>query len=182
MFEQKVSSRYAQAVLSTAISTGFADRVFDDFIIIRDTIKSSREFYTFLKSPIIRFWQKKKVFQEVFSSSVSELTLNFIILLADKHRESLLPSIIAQYQAQYNAENNRLPVEISSAVALSDDLKKKIMTRLEGYTKKTVLPEYSIDKKLKGGITVRIDDWVFDGSIKNQLEILFKKLSEGKEI
>ena len=110
---------------------------------------------------------------------MSKLTMDFLIMLIEKRRGELMISIIEQFENQYNVYNNKLPVEVESAVELSEDIKNKIVTRIADWTKKTVLPKFRINPALKGGFLVKIDDWVFDSSIKNQLELLYKSLAEG---
>lgn len=182
MTEYKVSNRYARALLETAREEKVLDEVFSDFKTIDDVVSQSRELQVFIKSPIVQFWKKKKVFTELFGPFVSKLTMSFILLLANKRREALLLSIMEQFITQYNVLKNRLPVKIFSAVELNEDVRKKVVMKLESTTGKTVLPDFQLDESIKGGIVVRIDDWVFDASVRNQLEVLFKKLATGQPI
>ena len=107
------------------------------------------------------------------------MTLEFLLYLIDKRRGELILSIIAEYEMQYNIYNKRLPIQISSAIELNDEIKKDVVSRVSDLTKMEILPEYTINKELKGGILVRIGDWVFDATIKNQLSNLHKILIEG---
>jgi F0F1-type ATP synthase delta subunit len=43
----------------------------------------------------------------------------------------------------------------------------------------TVVPDYTIDSKIKGGLKVQIDTWVYDASISNKLNALYTKLTTG---
>jgi F-type H+-transporting ATPase subunit delta len=93
-------------------------------------------------------------------------------LLTEKSRENLLGDIAYQYELIYNEANNRLPVIIYSAVELDEDSKSQIETKLTEWTKKTILSEYKVDPSIKGGLKIKISDWVFDASIQNQLNKL----------
>jgi F-type H+-transporting ATPase subunit delta len=178
MLEYKVSYRYAKALIETAVKQGVSDQIFEDFKKVDETYKMSRELRSLTVSPVFQQWRKKKIYNEVFSQEkISQLTLNFLIMLIDKRRGELIPSIVAQYIVQYNILNNKLVVEIQSAVELTDDLKNKIISRLTEWSNKTILPNYIINKSLKSGLLVRIDDWVFDASLRNQLNILYKELA-----
>ena len=180
MTEKRVSSRYARALLSTAKEADQVDTVFNDLDKIKKITGESRDFYNLLKSPVIPFWQKKDILKEILEPAVSELTLKFVLLLADKRRESMLGSIIEEYVRQYNEFKNRIPVAITSAVELQDEIRQKIQSKLEEVTEKIVLSDFIVDERLKGGILIRIRDWVYDASIRNQLQVLHEKLaSEG---
>jgi F-type H+-transporting ATPase subunit delta len=182
MTEQRVSNRYASALLDTAEQEGITDQVYNDFLLIKSTFRLSHELRAMTASPIFQQWRKKKIYEELFTGRVSQLVLKFLILLLDKRRGELIPSIIIQFQNQYNILKNRLQVEISSAIELNDEIKGKIIEKLTIMTQKTILPEFNVNPSLKGGVLVRIEDWVYDATIKNQLDILLKSLSEGEVV
>jgi len=177
MTEQKVSYRYALALLETAKLEGVVENIYNDLKFIRHTIEQSKDLKNLTFSPVIPFWRKKKIYEEIFSEKLNPLTMKFITLLSNKRRERLLPDICYQYEAQFDELNNILPVEIETAVDLSDLIKLKIVQKIEKQTNKKVIPDFKINKSMKGGLLVKIKDWVYDASLKNQLEILFKKLS-----
>lgn len=182
MTEQRVSTRYARSILETANQENITGRVLEDFYTVLEMIKASRELQNLIDSPIVQYWKKKKVFTELFSPVVSELTMKFINLLTEKRREKLISHIIIQYEKLYNKLNGRLPIEIFSAIELSDEIKNKITEKMKEKTGKTVLTSFIIDPSLKGGMLIKVDDWVFDASVKNQLEKLFEKLASGQAI
>ncbi len=178
MTEQRVSSRYARALLDTAVAENVADKIFEDFRIVNTVLEESHELRVFTSSPVIQHWRKKGVYKEIFEGNISTLTMAFLTFLLDKKRGELIRSIIVQYDDQYNRMMNRLPVEFTSALGLNDDLKKKLSEKIAEVTKKEVLPKYKTDPALQGGVLVRIDDVVYDSSILHQLELLYKKLAE----
>ena len=180
MLEKRVSFRYARALLDTASEKGLAAEVFKDIQKVRATLEISKELRSLTESPVFQLWKKKQIYKAIFTEEkISDLTMNFLILLIDKRRGELIISIIRQYEMQYNLLNNRLEADIISALELNDELKKQVIDKLHNWTKKTILPTFIVDEKIKGGLLVRIDDWVFDASVKQQLDTLFKKLSEG---
>lgn len=180
MTEQKVSSRYAKALLDTSTAESLNDIVVKDLDLVKNMINSSRDLSNFIKSPIISETQKRKVFDELLSDKVHKLTLNFINVLLEKGRESLIVSIIIQFENLYNLRNNRVKVEIKSASELTEDIKSKVLNKLTEVTGKIILPKFFVDKSLKGGLSIRVEDWVYDASLKTQLELLRQSLSEGK--
>ncbi len=172
MNEKKVSSRYAKAVYSLAKESNLQDTILSDFTLILKTIADSRELSNLVESPVISSKKKYDVFKEVFGDSISDSTFNFIKLLTEKSRENLLDDIAIEYELIYNEANNRLPVIIYSAVELDEDAKSQILSKLTDWTKKTILSEYKVDSSLKGGLKIKISDWIFDASIQNQLDKL----------
>ena len=178
MTEQRVSSRYAAALIDAAKQENILDAVFDDLRLVGTYIDASRELTNMLKSPVINHWKKKNSLTEIFEGKISTLTLNFLILLAEKRRESLCRDIIEQFVKQYNKFKGLLPVEITSANELATDIKNKITNKLNEITKMQIIGSYTIDKSIKGGVKIRIDDWVYDASLASQLDLLYKSLAD----
>ncbi len=182
MTESKVSLRYAKSLIDVTELNGSSELVQKDFAYIIKTIKSSRELASLIKSPIVQNWKKKKILQEIFETSISKLTFDFIMLITEKHREKLLFSIIQQFENLYNIQNNRIVVKITSAIEIEGSLKAKILHNIQLMLNKVVLPDFSVVPSLKGGIQIQVEDWVYDASISRQIEILRKNLIEGKNI
>lgn len=179
MTEQRVSSRYARAIFQLAEEQNVSDAVLQDFSLIIEVVADSRELMNLLKSPVVPHFKKQSIFSEIFKGKISDITLQFLLLLTDKRRENILDSIIMQYVSLYNEKNNRLPIEVHSAVELSDDLKNSIVSKLEKYTGKTLIPSFDENAELKAGMLIRIEDWVFDATLKNQLKNLHDRLMTG---
>lgn len=179
MIEQRVSLRYARAILETAVEGKIDKEIYDDFLFVIKTLNSSKEFAAITTSPVVQHWRKKKIYDEIFKGKINDLTLSFLTLLTDKRRDKLIPSIVRQYVIEYDKLHNRLPAEIVSAIELDDSTKNEIVGKLAAWTKMQILPEFAVDPNVKGGMLVRIDDWVFDATIRNQLQVLYRTLAEG---
>lgn len=179
MAESRSSYRYALAVIGVAEEIKQLDRVRDDFAVVSKAIGESREFALFLKSPIVNQSTKKKLLETVFKSSVSDLTLKFMLLITDKGREMLLPEIIRQFNSLYDQRRGMINVSVKSAAKLSPEQQKQLSDRLQKITGKSVRLAEELDPKLIGGFTVQYEDTVWDGSVKRQLEALREKLAGG---
>jgi F-type H+-transporting ATPase subunit delta len=182
MIEYRVSFRYARAVLNLATQEGIAEEVLSDFQYISESIKQSKDLRAFINSPVILHLKKKKIINEVFQSKINKLTHAFVLLLTEKGREGLLVSIAYQFKVQYNLQFGRLPVQITSANELPENVKIDITDKISKWTNKVVLSDFTVNKTIIGGLQLKIDDWVFDSSVRNQLNLLHKQLIEKKSL
>jgi F-type H+-transporting ATPase subunit delta len=178
MTEQKVSLRFARALLNIAQAEKLTDTVYGDLNELVRLLSISRELRQLAESPVVQHWRKAKALKEILEGKISPLTYNFLMLLVDKGRLGLIQAITVQFEILYNLLNNKLVVEIISAIEMTDELKSKTIKTLSDITKKTILPTYKVDEKIQGGVTVQIGDWVYDASLSNQLELLHKRLAE----
>lgn len=172
MRETRTGNRYAKAILQLAEEEKKTDQLTSDFNLLDGLIKKSRDLRLLLDSPIINRQKKKKALSAIFEKKVGDITLKFLLLLTDKNREALLPSIISQYNRLLDEKNNVVNAEVITVVPFTDSQAQEIKKKLERITRKTVRLSFKINAKLIGGFKVRIEDTVFDGSILQQFKLI----------
>ena len=177
MTEQSVSYRYAKAVIDSAQTESITDTLYQDFLQVEQMLNISHDLRTYIKSPVVPELKKLRIMNEIFDSRISDVTMRFLRFLVMKGRGELIIDIIAQYEMLYNKLNNKLKIEVTTALELNESIKAGLISKITSMTNKEILPEYKVDNSVTGGILVKIDDWVYDATLKNQLENLFKKLS-----
>lgn len=179
MTSHRAASRYALAIFGLADETKHLELVSKDFKEIEKLIKASRDFYLFLKSPIINRAKKKTVLTNLFQGKVSELTYQFLLLLAAKNREELLPEIILQFERLLDEKQGLAPVTIRTASPFTKDQELRLTEWLKQIIKKTPKLQFIQDASLIGGFAVQYEDTVYDGSVRHQLEILKRRFVLG---
>ena len=150
-----------------------------DFILIKNTIESSREFKLFIKTPIVTPEKKKIIFHEIFKGKLNELTLKFMDMLFEKNREIFLPDITIDFTNLINEDEGIIEANIKTAISLTDSEKNNLSEKLKGYIGKKIEANFTVDKDIKGGFIAQIDDTIIDPSIRRQLELLFEEFKKG---
>ena len=168
----KTAQRYANALMQVAIERKEVDDILEDVRFIYNTLQGSRDLVLFLKSPIIKRDVKMKVLTELFGKNIRELTRTFMKIMTRKNREDILPSVFASFLKKYNEYAGIVDINVVSAVKLSENEKKGLLKALEQKTGKKVQLHAQEDNSLKGGLKIRIDDTVYDGTVKHKLEQL----------
>ena len=172
MTEKRISQRYAKALFLIAQEEKTMETIYNDVLYIQKVLKSSRALRLMLNNPIISPYKKIRVFNDIFKESVQPITLRFLVFLVEKNREDLLSNIILEFIDMYNTLNNLLEVEIVSAIELNDAIRKEVISNVANMTNKTILPKFIINPKIIGGIQLKFDDYLYDASLKKQLENL----------
>ncbi len=179
MSHGRVASRYAEALLLSAVEEKKEDQIAADVETVKRTIHESRDLSLLLHSPIIKSEAKKRALRAVFDGKVGGLMLEFLSIVAEKGRESLVPLIFDRFEQLRNERLGIVSIEVSAASDLSGEQTTSLRTRFEAITRKTVRITFSIDKALKGGFLARVGDTVFDGSVRRQLERMRLRFLEG---
>ncbi|MBU0596745.1 ATP synthase F1 subunit delta [Patescibacteria group bacterium] len=97
---------------------------------------------------------------------------NFVKLLSNAHKLRQASAIINEFENYAKKEEGIVSIEITSASKLDfsvvNNIKKVFGDKVESVE--------SIDKSLMGGVSVRTEDKILDGSIKTQLQNLKQQL------
>ena len=67
---------------------------------------------------------------------------------------------------------------MTSAVELTDDEKKKLKLKLEKMSGKSLILKCTVDKSVLGGVIVKMDGKIMDGSLKHRLEEVKEVIGE----
>jgi len=117
---------------------------------------------------------KKKILSSVFNSNMKEMEL--INYLIDYNISSLYPEIVEYYNHLCDLSGDKLNVSITTTNKENQELEEKIKSVLLGTSNKKITLSSIQDKSLIGGIKVRIQNKIIDGSISNKLKNLKEKL------
>lgn len=172
----RLAGRYAKSLLDLATEQGQLEAVYADMKYIHEVCHASSEFVNMLLSPIIKADQKNSIINEVLKNKVGTLTNSFTVLLVKKGRESELPEMAAAFIEQYNAINGIHQVTLTTAVAVSEDIKKSIEQKVKTAAKfKTVELTTKIDESLIGGFVLEFNNNLVDASIARDLKDIKKQ-------
>jgi len=122
-----------------------------------------------LAEPGLGATQRAELFSSLAGKQLPAPVTNFITLLADNNRLSLLPEIAEQFVALKNRHEGAAVAEIASAFELSDAQLKDLVSALETKFGLKLIPEVTIDTSLIGGVRVTVGDQVLDTSVQAQL-------------
>lgn len=165
----KVAYRYAQALIDLAAEKNTVEEVYGDMNQLASVCEESRDFRALLNSPVIVWHKKQAIFKQLFEKSISEMSMGFMNLIAKNSRENLLPEIAEGYIQLYKKSINIHEVYVTSAVALDQSTKDKIIEKIKAEVNGTIELTETVDPELIGGFIVRMEDKQIDASISSQL-------------
>ena len=110
-------------------------------------------------------------------AGVDPLVLNLARLLVRRRRTSLGPQIARAFQELIDEAKGISHAIVTSAVPLGDEDRAAVQRRLIDITGGPVVLETHVDENILGGLVVRIGDRLIDGSTKNRLLALKRRLA-----
>ncbi len=176
MSQTRAAIRYAKAVLDLAKSQGSAPAVHNDMKSIVNSVDGSKELKDMLYSPVIPTATKKSALLAIFPD-LNALSINLIDTLIGNKRISMLGEVAIQYNTLFDDEQGIQIAKVTSAVALTDDLKKLVLIKAKELTGKDSEIVNVVDESIIGGFILRVGDLQYDASIANKLSKLKREFT-----
>jgi F-type H+-transporting ATPase subunit delta len=170
---QRVAKVYAEAILRAAEAQNQEDELYAELeSLLNDVLPADPRLEAFLSSGAIGKHAKAEVIRTAFAGRASDLLINTLLVLNDHERLDLLRPIGAAYRQLRDQRAGRIRVVVRSAVPLPDDQRHRLLQQLRDTFHKEPLLETQVDQDLLGGMVVRVGDWLYDQSVRTQLETL----------
>ena len=104
--------------------------------------------------------------------------VNFLELLIENHRMPVIFRVRRQFDALYDREHKRLPVEVTSAVALDDAVVRASRSASASRPARTCSSSSNVDPDILGGIVLRVGNSILDASIRHRLDQLRREVAK----
>jgi F-type H+-transporting ATPase subunit delta len=174
---EEIARVYAEALFDVAKDKGKLDQVHEELAQFADAIAENRDMQVFLFSPYFSSAEKREGIERAVSGADEEF-VNFLGLLAEKHRMPLIFRIRRKFDEMWKHENRRLDVTVTSAVELDPKVVEEIGAAIEKQTDQSVDVTSRVDDAILGGIVLQVGNMVLDASIRNRLEKLRKTVAQ----
>lgn len=176
MLNLQLATKYSRAMFLLAEEENKLTEYGEELKALASDIEGAPELKAYLESPMIPRQAKAEAAEKIFGGALSPMMMNFLRLLLDKQRVSIVGEIARQYENFSNEALGILVADVTTARAMSDSLDKKLVAKLGEVTGKTIKLRKHLDEKLIGGVIVRMGDKLVDGSLKSRMKALEAKL------
>lgn len=174
---EEIARVYSDALFEVAQERGELDSVHEQLGAVSDAIATNRDLQIFFFSPYFSSAEKRDGISRLITGGNAEL-VNFLELLAEKHRMPALFRVRKRFDELWARENRRLTVTVTSAVALDPSVVEEIGAEIERKTGQTIELNSEVDQKIIGGLVLQVGNMVLDASIHNRLEKLRKEVAQ----
>lgn len=172
-----IAENYADALIKLGQDNSVSyDDILNSLNIIKEVCDTSKDLTMIFANPTISNSTKFSMIDEIFADSIQENVKNFLKVIIEKKRFEELNGIISSYAAKLDKINNIKRVEVTSAIEMDENIKQKILEKLQLKLHQNVIAEWKVDTGIIGGLVVKVDDDVIDSSLKCKLENLSKHI------
>jgi F-type H+-transporting ATPase subunit delta len=171
--QASLAGRYAVALFELASENGTVTAVENDLGTLDEALRESPELRSVTTNPELSRGQQGAAIAGVASHlGLSQLTTNFLGVLAENRRLSALRSMISAFKSIAAAQRGEISATVTSAHPLSDEQLGRLKEKLTARQGRTVMLSSEVDPDLLGGLVVTIGSQRIDASIRTRLNSL----------
>ena len=170
-----IARPYAEAVYRLAADEGKLDTWSDMLAFLAEVMKDPA-MKGVVSNPGLTRDRLAELMLDIGGGRLTDTGQNFVRLLAENGRLSVLPEIAAQSHRLKQESQGTLAVEITSAYPLNAAQEQSLAEALKVKLGREVSITSVEDPELVGGALIRAGDLVIDGTVKGQLRQLAKEL------
>lgn len=176
MLNIQLAKKYAAAMFELSEEENQISTHDSQLAQIDKLFADSQDLKAYMDNPQIKNAAKKDLLQKILGNDIAKSISNFLFLLIDKHRISLLPEIVSSFHAFANEMRNIQVVYVKSASALDNAQQTSLNKKLETITGKTIEMKVTIDPAIIGGLIIKTGDRLIDGSVVGQIKSIKEQL------
>jgi F-type H+-transporting ATPase subunit delta len=173
---EEIGQVYARALFESAVESDSLDEIQEQLSTWADALGENKDLQTFFFSPRFSSTEKKDAVRRIIEGG-NERFLNFLELLAERHRLPATFRIRRAFDELWREEHKMLPVEVTSAVELDEGLVSSIGERIETQTGRRIELTSRVDPEIIGGLVLRVGNKILDASVSGRLQRLRRQLA-----
>lgn len=177
---QLIGKRYANALFELAAEDNLIDEYHDQTVFILETFEQFPELMKILEHPHVPSDEKMNLLEQSFKNKINDNLLGLFNLVFRKNREDEIKPMLTGFIEKVKQHKGITEATLYSAIALSAEQISTIQTKLSQKLNKQVTIVSVVDPTYIGGLCIKVDGLIMDGTVKKQLEEVKTQLLETK--
>jgi len=171
-----VARPYTKAAFEYALDKGNLDQ-WSSMLSVAAQAAQDSEMALVLGNPALTSEQKAELVIAVAEKHLDDAGKNFVSLLAENNRLALLPEIFAQFEQLKANHNQSVDLNVTTAFDLTEQQQQKLTQALGKKLGREVSLTAETDASILGGVVIRTEDLVIDGSVRARIAKLAEAMN-----
>lgn len=178
MSVQTVARRYASALADVALERGEAREVQEELVAWEKMFQASPMLPEVFRNPTIALDKKRAVLNKLIERAKPRpTTANFLKVLLQNQRLTELGEINQKFTEILDVRAGLVAAIVTTARSVPENARQQLHAKLLSLTGKKVRIDFTTDPDLIGGLVTRIGSTVYDGSVRNHLQLIKEKMA-----
>lgn len=171
-----ISKAYADALFEISTEENILDEMLSQSQQLVEIFAQNKEFLKLLNAPTVTKEEKITLTDNIFSGKINAHLLNFIKVMIQRKDTAEINASFADFEKLYNKHNNIEKAVATTAVPLSDELKARLVDKLQQITGKKIVLTNKVDPSCLGGVILQFSDTQYNDSIAGKLEAVKNRI------
>jgi F-type H+-transporting ATPase subunit delta len=180
MRDTTIARNYAEALFALAQKAGNLRGWGTQIQELADAMGRDRSLRLFLESPRVDAADKSRIIERGYQDRAPRHFVRFLQALVRNRRQMLIPQIASEYNMLVDDAEGRMHANVTVAREPDAAEREVVVRELSRSFGKQVVPHFSIDPRILGGVVVRVGDTVLDGSVRRRLGVLRERMLSGR--
>ncbi len=173
---EAVSESYARALVELAQERGQLPEIEEAARAFAEALRHDRDLRSCIENPGIDRHQKRAVLVRELDPILPSLFVDFLAVVTEKGRDRMLPQMLVHVQDLVDKAAGRIRLLYVSASAAGSAERERVAAALGTHLGMEVIIEHRVDPAILGGMVLRYQDQVLDGSVRGKLQRLREHL------
>jgi F-type H+-transporting ATPase subunit delta len=174
--ETTIARNYAQALFELGERGDETERYADLMEGLAGAIEQVPAVRAVLESPRVPKPKKQEIMTSALQKYAPEPFLRFLHAVVKRGRQGILPAISREYLELVDEKFNRVHAGVTLAREPDKKLREAVRAKLSEVTRKEVIPHFRTDPAILGGLLLRMNDRIIDGSLRRKMVNLKRQL------
>jgi len=167
-----IAVAYARSLLELANEGQVTREVATELLQLGQLIQDNPTFGLFMADPAISHEERAGILQRIFQGRVQPLIFSFLAVLNRHGRLAMLAHMIGAYGVLLDIQAGIINVDLTVAAKVDDRQLEEIRRQISAALGKQAVVSQYVDDSIIGGMVLRVDDRLIDGSVRGQLQAL----------
>ncbi len=173
-----IGNEYGNAIFLLAEEEGKLDEVMAGLELCRGIFGENAQYVDFLETPSIPIEERLEAVRSAFDGKMPECVTDFVSLLTERGYIHFFPDCVETYEKEYNRRFDIAIADAVSAKPLDVSERQALRDMLERKTGRRIKLNCEVDPELVGGLVVKIDGKLYDGSIRSRITDILEEMTK----
>ena len=175
----ELAREYGDGLYALTEEENISKEVLEQLITLKNLFREQPDFIRLLGNMSLSKQERVQIIDQVLRSQVHPYLLNFLKILCERNALNEYEGCLSAFKTLYNQAHGIVEAMVTTAVALDDEQRARMMEKLSAMTGKTVVLNEKVDASLVGGVLLEMNGQRYDNTLKNRLKSIHSAMVQG---
>lgn len=169
---------YGEGLYALCAEEKLDQTVLEEVQALQKAFRENEAFLHLLGNMTMSKEERVRIVDETFKGQIHEYTLNFLKILVERGAIHAFSECAAAYQESYFRDHQVAVAEVTTANALNEAQRAKLIDKLKKLTGKEIVVKEKIDPSVLGGVLLQMDGKRYDNTVRHRLAAIKQTMTE----